>query len=143
MNSTAELVETATTVGVSLFTFIDYSVFGGLLLVSLAIGLYFGFFSKEEQTTEEYLQGGHKMQALPIAMSLIARFVAIFSTLSFVHDSHHIEKFQSTVVDVGDDITSGDLFVWISVCFNAALHSHRHTRVQLLNHSRFLPQQHR
>lgn len=74
MNHT-EFVETVSTASVSLFTFIDYSVFAALLIVSLAIGLHFGFFSKDEQTTEEYLQGGHKMQSLPIAISLVARYL--------------------------------------------------------------------
>lgn len=83
MNST-EFVETAAAASVSLFTFIDYSVFGALLIVSLAIGLYFGFFSKQEQTTEEYLQGGHKMQALPIAMSLVARYVRSFQLIQLI-----------------------------------------------------------
>lgn len=72
MNHT-DFVETVSTASVSLFSFIDYSVFAALLIISLAIGLYFGFFSKDEQTTEEYLQGGHKMQPLPIAISLVAR----------------------------------------------------------------------
>lgn len=66
--------ETAAAAGVSHFSLVDYSVFAALLIVSVAIGLYFGFFSKEEQTTEEYLQGGHKMQPLPIAISLVARY---------------------------------------------------------------------
>lgn len=77
MNSSV-FVETVLAARGSLFTIIDYSVFAALLLVSLGIGLYFGFFSKGEQTTEEYLQGGHKMQALPIAISLVARYLWAF-----------------------------------------------------------------
>lgn len=53
---------------------IDYVVFGALLMVSMAIGVYFGYFSKSEQTTEEYLLGGRKMKTIPIAISLIARY---------------------------------------------------------------------
>lgn len=64
------------------FSAFDYSVFGALLAVSLSIGLYFGFFSKQEQTTEEYLQGGHKMKPLPIAISLVARCVCVCGRLA-------------------------------------------------------------
>lgn len=80
MNHTGFAV-TAGVASVSLFTFVDYSVFGALLIVSMGIGFYFGFFAKEEQTTEEYLQGGHKMQPLPIAMSLVARYLRTFQLI--------------------------------------------------------------
>lgn len=53
----------------------DYTVFILMLSVSASIGVYFGFFSKAKNTTEEYLRGGKKMQALPIAISLVSRCV--------------------------------------------------------------------
>ena len=59
--------------GAAYFSALDYSVFIVLLLCSLAIGIYFGFFSKELQTAEDYLIGGHKMKVFPIAISLMAR----------------------------------------------------------------------
>lgn len=55
------------------FSAIDYGVFGVMLCVSASIGVYFGYFDKKEQTTEEYLLGGRKMKTIPIAISLIAR----------------------------------------------------------------------
>lgn len=66
------------------FTPIDYSVFGLLLVCSTAIGLYFGFFGKGKQTTDEYLHGGHKMQTLPIAVSLITRSATTGTFYRFV-----------------------------------------------------------
>lgn len=53
----------------------DYSIFILMLSVSAGIGVYFGFYSKSKNTTDEYLRGGKKMQALPIAISLVSRFV--------------------------------------------------------------------
>ncbi|XP_030243796.1 sodium-coupled monocarboxylate transporter 1-like, partial [Drosophila navojoa] len=50
----------------------DYTIFAVMLSVSAAIGVYFGFFSKSKNTTDEYLRGGKKMQALPIAISLVS-----------------------------------------------------------------------
>lgn len=57
------------------FTFgtIDYIVFVLMLCVSAGIGVYFGFFSKSKNTTEEYLMGSKKMKTIPIAISLVAR----------------------------------------------------------------------
>lgn len=59
------------------FGITDYTVFILMLSVSASIGVYFGFFSKAKNTTDEYLRGGKKMQALPIAISLVSRLVDI------------------------------------------------------------------
>lgn len=55
------------------FGWTDYTLFGGLLGVSVLIGIYFGFFSTKQDNTTEYLLGGKTMSFLPISMSLIAR----------------------------------------------------------------------
>lgn len=54
------------------FNSVDYSVFVFMLCISAGIGVYFGFFAKGEDTTEEYLHGGKQMKTLPIAISLVA-----------------------------------------------------------------------
>lgn len=55
------------------FTWIDYTLFSLMFGVSAAVGVYFGFFKKQE-TAEEYILGGRTMKIFPIAMSLIARY---------------------------------------------------------------------
>lgn len=62
----------ATTTASSFHT-IDYAVFGTLLMLSVLIGVYFGFCDGTEQTTEEYLLGGRNMRPVPVAISLVAR----------------------------------------------------------------------
>lgn len=60
--------------GVVYFDWLDYLVFGAMLLLSALIGIYFAFFaSKKQNTTSEYLMGGKTMGMFPISMSLIAR----------------------------------------------------------------------
>ncbi|XP_060645921.1 sodium-coupled monocarboxylate transporter 1-like [Drosophila nasuta] len=54
------------------FGLTDYTVFVVMLSMSAAIGVYFGFFAKGKNTTDEYLRGGKKMQTLPIAISLVS-----------------------------------------------------------------------
>ena len=54
------------------FNWLDYLVFCTLLGVSLVIGVYFGFFSKQD-TTNEYLFGGKQMGYIPVAVSLLSR----------------------------------------------------------------------
>lgn len=57
------------------FTFgtVDYIVFVVMLMTSAGIGVYFGFFSKSKNTTDEYLMGSKQMKTIPIAISLVAR----------------------------------------------------------------------
>lgn len=55
-----------------IFGWTDYTLFAMILTVSVLIGIYFGFFSKQD-TTMDYLLGGKRMGFFPIAMSLIAR----------------------------------------------------------------------
>lgn len=65
------------------FTAFDYGLFGLMLLLSAAIGIYFGFFAKRKQnTTTEYLLGGKKMKFFPIAASLIASHINGFTMLA-------------------------------------------------------------
>ncbi|XP_034485819.1 sodium-coupled monocarboxylate transporter 2 [Drosophila innubila] len=66
------------------FTFqtTDYMVFAFMLSISAGIGVYFGFFDKSADTTEEYLMGGKRMKTLPIAISLVASQLSAISIIS-------------------------------------------------------------
>lgn len=80
MSGTSTTLPSTTAAGISQiedlkFGITDYTVFVLMLSVSAGIGVYFGFFAKAKNTTDEYLRGGKKMQALPIAISLVSRFV--------------------------------------------------------------------
>ncbi|XP_030080602.1 sodium-coupled monocarboxylate transporter 1-like [Drosophila hydei] len=66
----------------------DYSIFLLMLSVSAAIGLYFGFYSKSRNTTDEYLRGSKKMHALPIAISLVSSQLSGVSILSIPAESY-------------------------------------------------------
>ncbi|XP_075990715.1 sodium-coupled monocarboxylate transporter 2-like [Anticarsia gemmatalis] len=64
------------------FDWLDYLVFGAMLLFSALIGVYFAFFaSKKQNTTAEYLMGGKTMGMFPISMSLIASYISGISLL--------------------------------------------------------------
>ncbi|KAL6443066.1 hypothetical protein ACFW04_002798 [Cataglyphis niger] len=63
------------------FGWTDYILFGGLLGISVLIGIYFGFFSTKQDNTTEYLLGGKTMSFLPISMSLIASHISGVSLL--------------------------------------------------------------
>lgn len=56
-----------------LFSWLDYTLFTLMLVLSALIGVYFGFFGKKQDNTAEYILGGKTMKIFPIAMSLVAR----------------------------------------------------------------------
>ncbi|XP_045600689.1 sodium-coupled monocarboxylate transporter 2 [Procambarus clarkii] len=62
------------------FTWIDYMVFGLMLALSAAIGIFYGCFSKK-QDTKEFLMAGKSMTTFPVAMSLIASFMSAITLL--------------------------------------------------------------
>lgn len=65
-----------------LFSFLDYSIFLLVLVISALIGVYYGFLSKRKQNnTAEYLLGGKSMSIFPVSLSLIASHVSGVSLL--------------------------------------------------------------
>lgn len=75
------------------FSWIDYVIFLLMLIVSALIGIYFGFVEKktkrkfvgsghESEVAKEYLMGGRKMSAIPVAFSLVARYIYYFPIIS-------------------------------------------------------------
>ncbi|KAF2892441.1 hypothetical protein ILUMI_13726, partial [Ignelater luminosus] len=64
------------------FSWIDYTLFVLMFCLSLAVGMYYGCCSQQQNTTEEYLLGGKKMKIFPVAMSLVASTLSGLSLLS-------------------------------------------------------------
>ncbi|KAM6437692.1 sodium-coupled monocarboxylate transporter 1-like [Liasis olivaceus] len=71
----------ATCLEVGGFTAWDYVVFGFMLLISAVIGLYYAFAGGGQRTREEFLMGGRKLTAFPVALSLTASFMSAVTVL--------------------------------------------------------------
>jgi len=52
----------------------EFGVFGAVLLLSAAIGVFYGCFGKGHKSTEEYLFANRQVAALPAALSLLCRY---------------------------------------------------------------------
>ncbi|XP_064640524.1 sodium-coupled monocarboxylate transporter 1-like isoform X2 [Lineus longissimus] len=64
------------------FHWADYLLFGLVLLVSAAIGIYYGIIgSKQQQTTKDFFLGGRNMKLLPVTLSILASFMSAVSVL--------------------------------------------------------------
>lgn len=110
MSGTSTTLASTTAAGISQiedlkFGITDYTVFVLMLSVSAGIGVYFGFFSKAKNTTDVYLRGGKKMQALPIAISLVSRLVDVLSLLNIIFSAlislYKCNRYVTTEYEVG------------------------------------------
>ncbi|XP_034236570.1 sodium-coupled monocarboxylate transporter 1-like [Thrips palmi] len=63
------------------FAWEDYSVLAAMLIISVAIGMFYGFFSGGQKTSEDFLLGGSTMGTFPMAMSLAASFITAIELL--------------------------------------------------------------
>ncbi|XP_017772840.1 PREDICTED: sodium-coupled monocarboxylate transporter 1-like [Nicrophorus vespilloides] len=69
------------------FSWYDYTFFSMMLGLSALIGVYFGFFAKNKQSSaNEYLLGGKEMKVVPIAISLTASTVSGITLLAVPTD---------------------------------------------------------
>lgn len=62
------------------FTLYDYSIVLGMLVISLGIGVFYGFFSGTENTSADFLHGT-EMSLLPVSLSLTTSFITAIELL--------------------------------------------------------------
>lgn len=63
------------------FGLLDFVVFGVMLLLSAAIGIYHAFTGGKQRTTKEFLFANRGMMAIPVALSLLASFMSAITIL--------------------------------------------------------------
>ncbi|XP_067005526.2 sodium-coupled monocarboxylate transporter 1 [Anabrus simplex] len=99
--------------GVSLqrFGIVDYVVFVLMLLMSAAIGVYYGFFSGKV-TADDYLMGGRTMNTFPVAMSLIASF---FSGITLLGTPTELYLYGSQYIYSGFSVLFMAAFMSVAV----------------------------
>ncbi|XP_064627909.1 sodium-coupled monocarboxylate transporter 1-like isoform X2 [Lineus longissimus] len=63
------------------FHWADYILFVIVLIVSAAIGVYYGFTGLRQKTTSEFFLGGRNMPFFPVTISILASFISAVSIL--------------------------------------------------------------
>ncbi|XP_078609883.1 sodium-dependent multivitamin transporter-like isoform X4 [Branchiostoma floridae x Branchiostoma japonicum] len=63
------------------FGAVDYVIFGGMLAVTAATGLYHAFAGGGQRTTAKYLMADRSMFSLPVAISVLASFLSAVTIL--------------------------------------------------------------
>lgn len=75
----SEVVPTLCEAG--LFAWPDYTLLGGMLVISTAIGLAFGLRGRANASTDDFLLGGSSMSVGPVALSLATSFITAIELL--------------------------------------------------------------
>ncbi|KAK9722159.1 Sodium:solute symporter family [Popillia japonica] len=70
---------------VATFTWLDYFFFALMLISSALVGVYYGFVQKQN-TADDYLLGGKRMNIWPTAMSIVSSTLSGFTLLSIPAD---------------------------------------------------------
>ncbi|KAG8327053.1 hypothetical protein J6590_028196 [Homalodisca vitripennis] len=106
------------------FDWMDYSVFGAMLVFSALIGVYFAFFAKDKQeSSSEYLLGGRTMGIFPISMSLIASYISGISLLGIPAEMY-VYGTQYWMIVASDSLVSLTMaFVYLPVFFKLKITS--------------------
>ncbi|XP_052737440.1 sodium-coupled monocarboxylate transporter 1 [Bicyclus anynana] len=83
LNSTETnvLIETQNETNIELFHWEDYSVLAAMLIISCAIGVFYGYFGEKQMTGDDFLLGGSSMGTFPMALSLAASFITAIELL--------------------------------------------------------------
>lgn len=69
------------------FSHVDYAIVSVLLSISLAIGVFIAFFHNGGKTTDDFMFGSFNTSILPVALSLLARWI-------FRHLTNHKTSWQ-------------------------------------------------
>lgn len=78
----------------------DYGIFGMMLVISAAIGLYFRIFGGQQKTNDEYLLAGKDMFIFPVSLSLMATFMSA-TTLMGIPTEMYVFGTNMTFMNVG------------------------------------------
>ena len=74
------------------FGIVDYVVFVGLLMVSMAIGICFGIKGRKKESTEQYLMGGRQLSLIPVSLSII---VSVMSSNSLMGNPAEVSNYHT------------------------------------------------
>ncbi|XP_045785159.1 sodium-coupled monocarboxylate transporter 1 [Maniola jurtina] len=75
------LIEAQNDTNIELFHWEDYSVLAAMLIISCAIGVFYGYFGEKQMTGDDFLLGGSSMGTFPMALSLAASFITAIELL--------------------------------------------------------------
>ena len=77
----------------------DYLLFALTLVISLGIGLYYGFVGTKQKTTKDYLRGGKSLGVIPVALSMFMSYISAILVLGNTAEmyQHGSQQFLASI----------------------------------------------
>ena len=98
-------------------TLFDYIIFGFMLAISAAIGIYYRFSGGRQKTNKEYFLADKNMPIIPVAFSLMASFMSAITLLG-VASENYMYGTQFVVINISYIIgTPIAAFIFLPVFF--------------------------
>lgn len=63
------------------FHVVDYVIFGGILVISASIGIFYAIRDRKKNNIRQFLMAGKDMNPIPVALSLLASFMSAITLL--------------------------------------------------------------
>ena len=101
----------------------DYTTFAALLVVSTAIGIYFGWVDRKSKDDNNYALGGQSFSAFPVALSLTATSLSAITMMGSPSEYYY---YGSTYAWVGlADVISCVVaaFIYLPIYYNLGITS--------------------
>lgn len=111
------------------FTLADYAVFSGMLLISMAIGLFLALKKcAGEPRVDDFFTGGQKMSAVPVGLSLCASFMSAVQVLGVPSEAYRY-GFKFLYMCLGQSLSSlATALVFVPVFYNLGITSTNQVR---------------
>ncbi|XP_064647860.1 sodium-coupled monocarboxylate transporter 1-like [Lineus longissimus] len=101
----------------------DYVVFSIMLVISAAIGIFFGCTGGKQRTTKEFLMADRQMGIAPVALSLLASFMSAITLLGtpseiYVHGTQYLWIVVSYI-----PVVTASAYIFLPILFKLKLTS--------------------
>ena len=81
-----------------LFHWADYVTFALSIVVSLTVGIFYGFFKKTQTTTKEFLLANQSMHVFPVSISF---FLSWYSAIAFLGEPVEVYYYGGIYLFIG------------------------------------------
>ncbi len=70
------------------FQWLDYTLFSGILLMSLGVGVWSAYTSRHQRTAQQYLMGNKDLTLVPITISIFMSFASAITVLGLTAEMY-------------------------------------------------------
>ncbi len=70
------------------FQWLDYTLFSGILLMSLGVGIWSAYTSRHQKTAQQFLMGNKDLKLVPITISIFMSFASAITVLGMTAEMY-------------------------------------------------------